>query len=426
MKITRDKVVQAMTYVDNTIRIGHMGYSYYRMAKNLYENKTTWTVSIDPVNEAEAFTNVLKWLSQFIKEGDRRPITLTSSRDPMSGTWTIGTMANPTKPIKAVIDGHRVVAVLGRRPTKIDDPWSSGTELLERMSADPEYSVLHLHTKSREARDAVVAFLAKMNTRTTKGQLFMRDKMYNGWNNRKLPVRALDTVILPAGVAEFLYDDLDKFRKSESEYMRLGQPWHRGYIFHGPPGTGKTSVVQALAYEFGMNVYYLSLSGGVKSSELENLLSRIDPGSILLIEDIDTLGMTNIRTGFSVGSEEQDISLSDLLNALDGIITPYGLVTMLTTNHLSRLDPALLRPGRADQIIEVGYLDTDQAVRIINTMCPDMNFTAPGEIRPEISGAQITSAIKDHMYDKDGADLARILGEFFTTAGKEIGGDVYL
>jgi chaperone BCS1 len=71
--------------------------------------------------------------------------------------------------------------------------------------------------------------------------------------------RPLDSVILKVGAREDLIQDLDKFKASRGRYRQLGVPYHRGYLFYGPPGSGKTSVVSALAGRFGMSVYAISL-----------------------------------------------------------------------------------------------------------------------------------------------------------------------
>ena len=164
------------------------------------------------------------------------------------------------------------------------------------------------------------------------------------------PRRSLESVVLDEGVARQLHDDIHGFFARREWYAQMGIPWRRGYLFFGPPGTGKTSVAYALAGELRLKLCALSLTNPkLTDNVMADLLQRTPPRSLILIEDIDA---------FFVAREKQDariqISFSGLLNAIDGAGAQEGRIVVLTTNHRERLDAALIRPGRIDLQVELG------------------------------------------------------------------------
>lgn len=170
------------------------------------------------------------------------------------------------------------------------------------------------------------------------------------------PRRSLDSVVLDEGVARRLHEDIHEFFARRDWYARLGIPWRRGYLLHGPPGTGKTSVAYALAGELRLKLATLSLTNPkLNDHSIADLLQRTPPRSLILIEDIDA---------FFNAREKQDarieVSFSGLLNALDGVGAQEGRIVVLTTNHRERLDAALIRPGRIDVEVELGLATAAQ------------------------------------------------------------------
>jgi len=208
-----------------------------------------------------------------------------------------------------------------------------------------------------------------------------------------LPQRGLDSVILPAGQIERLAGDVSRFLDAERDYARRCIPWHRGHLYEGPPGTGKTSVARAIASHFGMDVWYLPLADVKKDGELLRMASRIAPRSMLLLEDVDVFHAATARD-----DSADQVTLSGLLNALDGIATPHGLLTVLTTNTPEVLDGAVIRPGRVDLVEHFGYADTDQAARLVaryygTTLEKGKPFAGPFR---DIAPAEVIEVCKRH------------------------------
>ncbi len=181
------------------------------------------------------------------------------------------------------------------------------------------------------------------------------------------PRRSLESVVLEAGVARRLHDDIHAFFSRRDWYARMGVPWRRGYLLYGPPGTGKTSVAYALAGELRLKLCAMSLNNPkLTDAMLANQLQSTPPRSLILIEDIDA---------FFNARDKQDaritVSFSGLLNALDGVGAQEGRIVVLTTNHRERLDPALIRPGRIDVEIELGNADAEQLQGMLLRFFPD-------------------------------------------------------
>jgi hypothetical protein len=185
-----------------------------------------------------------------------------------------------------------------------------------------------------------------------------------------------DTLAVDPALRDGIRDDLLRFVRRRDHYARAGRAWKRGYLLHGPPGTGKTSLIAAIANLLEFDIYDLELTAVGSNSDLRRLLASTRPKSLIVVEDIDcSLGLfdrTNQDTAesddpgtprpvrvspFPPHGRRDKISLSGVLNFVDGLWSSCvgERLIVFTTNHVDRLDPALLRPGRMDRKIELGY-----------------------------------------------------------------------
>lgn len=194
--------------------------------------------------------------------------------------------------------------------------------------------------------------------------------IYTSWGPEWKPFgspklkRPLSSVILDTGLKESLVADITDFLASSSWYHSRGIPYRRGYLLHGPPGSGKSSLVTAIAGHLDYSICILNLSErGLTDDRLNHLLTNLPERSIALLEDVDAAFArgSRVQTGED-GYRGANVTFSGLLNALDGVASGEERIVVLTTNHRGRLDPALVRPGRVDREVYVGWA-TERQVR---------------------------------------------------------------
>jgi chaperone BCS1 len=231
--------------------------------------------------------------------------------------------------------------------------------------------------------------------------------LYNdGWDYiQGYSPRVLESVILQPGEKEHLLQDIAQFQGSKRRYKRLGVPYHRGYLLYGPPGTGKTSLVSALGAHFGLSIYAVNLAD-FNDRSLMSAVNQVPAHSVLLFEDIDCMRNSQSRTeAESVGavkgstelstkqnvSVQNGVTLSGLLNVLDGFHAPTGVLFVMTTNHVEKLDPALLRPGRIDYKLYLGKACDHQKMELYRRFFPDASEVEAREF-VEASGSAETMA----------------------------------
>jgi len=188
-------------------------------------------------------------------------------------------------------------------------------------------------------RDAMKNYYSRQENKTT---IFVGEEVHwktVGTRNK----RDLSSVVLDDHVLKGLSEDLRTFINDREWYMRCGVPYRRGYLLYGPPGTGKTSFILSIAGKFELSVCVLVLSSSTMNDQKLNSLIKNSPAnSILLLEDVD------VAFAPSDALSTNKVSFSGLLNAIDGIAAGDGRILFMTTNHIERLAPALIRPGRVD------------------------------------------------------------------------------
>ncbi|KAF1808736.1 P-loop containing nucleoside triphosphate hydrolase protein [Eremomyces bilateralis CBS 781.70] len=206
------------------------------------------------------------------------------------------------------------------------------------------------------------------------------------------PSRPLSTVDMDDDMKSTIVSDMNDFFRPKSRlwYARRGIPYRRGYLLSGPPGTGKSSLSFALASTFGLSVYIITIRDPeINDAVLGAAFRDLPERCLVLLEDIDSAGLGDKRgkreddseeassTGSRVGKPKgrgeikTSVTLSGLLNAIDGVGGHEGHVLLMTTNHPEKLDPALVRPGRVDFLVNFSLATSVQVKHIFLRMYLD-------------------------------------------------------
>lgn len=333
------------------IALGQLAWPVAQKAKSRWFTGRDYTISVAGVDDVYPLLH--QWVLERIPGDERMALIADTVREKPH----VRLAYDGSRTQLVQVDGHGVWVEVFKEEmpggnAQLPDNWRRVMETIKFTAG------------SAEGRDAVARMIEGLAEERFdhKGPppLYMPSRWGGDWNQRgDLPPRTLESVVLKDGQLERLVADLERFIKAEGVYGELAQSWHRGYLFHGIPGTGKTSVARALADHLEMPVYYLPLGDMESDVNLMQLVGQIRPRSVLLIEDIDIYSRTIERS-----DEKDSSSLAGMLNALDGVWTPHGLITVMTTNDRDSLDEALVRKGRIDVEEAFTALDEDQARRL--------------------------------------------------------------
>ncbi len=323
-----------------------------KTCKLLFKNLTT-TVTFTSQNPS--FYNMLKWFERNGYAEKLRKVKLSEGR------W-----GSDQETIKSVGYGTHVVWfgwvplwVTLERETNVGDVDKEVMTILKVGRSHKIFNKLSREISKKKKDGFIDVFSAK------GGDWYFRSSS---------PKRGFDSVIVKLSLLEELKSVIDKFIASEDWYVEHGIPYTLGIMLYGPPGTGKSSLIRAIASYTNRSIYSIPASS---AASYPDMLQSINKDSITVIEDIDSCSAAKTRnkkdkknndnrSSIEIDFEEFMINnISELLNAMDGIVSNHGRILIMTTNYPEKIDAAIMRPGRCDCKIEIGYFNMEMFRRFL-------------------------------------------------------------
>ena len=275
-------------------------------------------------------------------------------------------------------------------------------------------------TSVKNIDDLFEKFLASLNNdKSDLIPIIAHDAYGDAYQSGFLTRRPRESVYVPEGILDSIDNRMKRFLKAREWYVSKGIPYKHSLLFYGPPGTGKTTLIKYLAGLYNMELVMTSPVEFAKGIDAymdrvvrngEDYAPRRVGKAVekkerklvaLVIEDIDCFNITQARDSDTETNQSftETNTLSKLLNILDGINTPDGMVVFATTNYFDKLDKALTRKGRFDNIVELGYLSDSEIRKMVK------NITGH-DIDPAIklkadTGANVQDIILNNLEDID-------------------------
>lgn len=326
-------------------------------------NAARWISSyrIEVSNDSDAYNAVLSWATHSLSDRWTNRYFKLTQEDYGTSSFhedgdAVGWLLSPGLGSHLVFFERRLVVMQREVTNEQHASHSAVREVIKiRMFTFDRSRVLRLVETFRRTRDT-----------SAKTAVYLWHTDYWRLVDRRLP-RGLDSIVLPGDVIPQITSDAEAFLSNESWYNERGIPYRRGYLFVGPAGTGKSSTAAALAGHLGLPLYVLNFGSILNDNALIDAVTTVPSRSILLVEDIDAGGPAEKRED---RSERSLLTLSALLNVLDGAMAREGRLLVVTANNTTKIDPAVLRPGRIDQRFEFRDLDAEGAATLFIRFFP--------------------------------------------------------
>lgn len=383
-------------------------------------------VSLEINNKDKSYEWFLAWMAHQAGKPPKGNVALRSAPWVRSHQLSVETIVEQRKNGSSSA-AFKLVAGPGSHYINYKGAWMQvkrerETRSMQLMSGVP-WETVTLTTLSRDQNlfPQLLSEARELAMRGQEGKLVIHTAWGIEWRPFGQPrqKRPIQSVVLEPGVAQRIESDIKIFLERRQWYADRGIPYRRGYLLHGPPGSGKTSFIQALAGSLSYDICLLNLSErGLADDKLFHLLSNVPERSFVLIEDVDAAFNKRVQT--SEDGYQSSVTFSGFLNALDGVASGEERIIFMTTNHVEKLDPALIRPGRVD-ISELINDASPKQARILFERFYGEGESITGISNNEVEkfAEQLENIVHDEMQNGRRVSMAALQGLFIRNNARE-------
>lgn len=406
------KLSKAVAFGSTAYTVGQAVYGFYKLYK---KSHTPLLYTIKITEDDAIFDVVEEWFMEALPEESQRSIYAHSTTEKGNEVRRKGERdtrrgfpLEDNTPDRVVIDysfdGTIVqdITIAGHEVQVYTVVPESLNKTEGKKSAWNSRS-MNIVCKSVEARNAVLKEIEEQSQYLVESQprMFLSTRWGEFRRGAEIQPRSRESVVLKDGQMDRILEHMDKFLSNREAYRKADIPFRTGILLYGDPGSGKSSTALAIANELRMNVYIVTLSSLLNDESLNECFSNIPANSIVILEDIDVTAAVRERDD---NGDAAGVTMSGMLNVLDGFQSPPGVITIMTTNRLDVLDKAIIRPGRVDLMEELNCLDQKQ----LEGMCQYFMGLVPEDlphVTPEdgITSADVMGVIRKHLPDFENA-----------------------
>lgn len=390
--------------MSNPIVIGAIGFAstglitfwvkdFPRKILSLIKRHITTDITI--TNKHKAYHDFLKWIETEFKNKNFRRLKITNGRWGYSDTATTS-LGYGKHWIK--YNGEFILVNLIK-------------ETANQTSEDKETITITKLGRKREIFNKMIQDIGIKNDNKDMTKIY---KMEDNWQyTKEQKIRSMDSVFLESLKKEKLIKRLSDFTSNEEWYIENGIPYQLGILLHGSPGTGKTSLIKAIAGHLKYPIYYISPKN---LNKIESAMATLPNKCIVVIEDMDSNSLTHSRKEtvdkgdpiLNAIDNMSTVTLSEVLNSLDGLFSAHGRILIATTNHIEKLDSAMIRPGRIDLKIEIGFVNNEVLKIFMDKFYPSFRYESNINIKNNVTVSTLQNMA---IEKKSGEDILKYIKE---------------